>query len=109
MALPPSDFASAFRVHVAPRLREKALLNAADLVVGDMTFSEAMADLMSEAYRLGAGYLPGPHREALEDGLAAILLTEASLIEEADTLVASLIRQPLWGIARRDLWRFVHG
>lgn len=111
MTSPPSslDFASAFRAHVAPRLRDMIYDAAPSVAEGSTLFSSALSGVVVEAYRMGAGHLSAEHRDALEDGLAAILLHEVSNHQEATALVERLIHQPLLGIARRDMWRFVHG
>jgi hypothetical protein len=103
---PPSRFASDFRRLVTPILTREINRLAPDMADGLLAFSEAMAELMRLAWRRGAGYLPEPLQEELQDWIASTLLDEACLIEEADALLQSLLREPSRDVMRAAIRKF---
>jgi hypothetical protein len=107
---PPGRFASDFRRIVIPTLTREISRLAPDVADGGMAFSDAMAELMSLAYRRGAGYLPEPLRDELLDWVATTLLVEVDLVEETQDLVESLLREPSRDAMRVAIRKFLdHG
>ena len=100
-------FATDFRRLVVPVLAREINRLAAELADGGLTFSEAMAELMSLAYRRGAGYLPEPLLDELQDWIATTLVNDAALAEEAQDLVQSLPREPSRDVMRQRIRDFL--
>lgn len=99
----PSRFATDFRRVVTPVLKREAERLGSDLADDRLSFPEAMAELMSLAYRRGAGYLPEPIQDELRDWLSATLLDEAEGAAEALTLVLGLLREPSRDVIRQRI------
>jgi hypothetical protein len=104
---PPGRFAADFRRLVTPILTREITRLAPDVADGRLSFSEAMAELMRMAWRRGAGYLPEPLQEELQDWIASTLLDEACLIEEAEALLQSLLREPSRDVMRSAIRKFI--
>lgn len=82
MNLPPSDFADAFRALVVPKLRSMIESRGFFVAIGLDRFSEAHNEIMAEASRLGASYLPHEHLNSLIDWTQTALLN-ATIAAEA--------------------------
>jgi hypothetical protein len=75
-----------------------------------MAFSDAMAELMRLAHQRGAGYLPEGLRDELLDWVATTLLDEVDLVDEAQSLVEILLREPSRDAMRAAIRKFLdHG
>jgi len=103
----PGRFAADFRRHVTPILKREAARLGAELADDRLAFSDAMAELLSLAWKRGAGYLPEPLREELGDWLTATLLDETNLAEEAMALVRSLLREPSRDVLRARIREYL--
>ena len=103
----PGRFAAAYRRHVTPVLKREAARLGTELADDLLSFSDAMAELLSLAWSRGAGHLPEPLREELGDWLAATLLDETDLAEEAMALVQSLLREPSRDVMRARIREYL--
>lgn len=81
--LPPSEYATAFRIHVGPRLESMIGVLGHLIGVGLYTFSEAHRDVVRYAGCKGAYLLPSDHLLALEDWIGAELMDVAAETEAA--------------------------
>ena len=112
MSLPHSAFADCFRAEVVPRLRSYAAALAHDMVSGHLGYSDVAGVMESEALRSGASYMPEAHYEALMDWIAATAIAEIekalAMQIEAETLVASLLREPDRAVIRESIRRFAN-
>jgi hypothetical protein len=103
----PTRFAADFRRIVIPTLTREINRLAPDVADGGMAFSDAMAELMRLAYQRGAGYLPEGLRDELLDWVATTLLDEVDLVDEAQGLVESLLREPSRDAMRAAIRKFL--
>lgn len=113
MALPRSDHAAAFRQHITPRLREMVVARSILFWTDARDFVDLMDEVWLEARRLGAGLLPEEHEDALRDWLYALMTEQIDaaekIAEDAERLVAGLMREPSRAVIRDAVGRFVSG
>ena len=105
----PARFANDFRRVVTPVLKREAARLGNELADDLLSFPEAMAELLSLAYRRGAGYLPEPLQDELRDWLSATLLDEAEGAADAVALVQGLLREPSRDVIRQRIREFLDG
>jgi hypothetical protein len=98
----PPGFADHFRLHAIPRVR--AAINAAAKSRDFATITGAAWD---EARRLGAGYLDQPHFDAFREWLTITAAAELDLVDEADNLVTTLMREPSRDVMRGAVRAFL--
>lgn len=79
MSAPPSPFAQAFRAHVIPAIRPRIGGYARRVIYGGCTFSEAIADLISQAH--GATFLDKPTFDQFADWLCTQLTQQIVIAE----------------------------
>lgn len=79
----PTTFPADYRRHAIPRLRAACRLQALGVVTEDTTFSGATLEVISLAYRLGAGRLPDDLRLDLHDRIGEWLLEAVDAAQEA--------------------------
>jgi hypothetical protein len=79
------------------------------MAADEITFPEAMAELLSMAQRRGAGYLTDALWDEFREWLSLTLLDEAILAEEARALVLSLLREPSRDMLRAAVREFLDG
>lgn len=109
-AEPPRRFAVDFRAHVVPIMQREIARLAGDMAADEITFPEAMAELMDLAQRRGAGYLPDAIYDDLREWISVTLLDEAILAEDARALVLRLLREPSRDVLRQAVREFLtHG
>lgn len=102
MTLPTSVFADAFRRHVTPKLRDLIVCLASQ----SEDYNDSIAEIIREAHRLGAGYLPDEHHHAMVEWIGATFLDEVALADEADDLVSRLMCEANPIILRREIRSF---
>jgi len=66
-----------------PKVREVMVIRAHFVGIGLYDFSDAYADVMIYAGRLGAFYLPDEHRDAFNDWVLGALTDMAAVVSEA--------------------------
>jgi len=103
----PTRFAADFRRIVIPDLQREIQRLAPEVADGSLSFSEAMAEVCRHAHRRGAGYLPEPLRDELEDWIATTLLNDAAFADEAQALGQSLLREPSREVMRNAIRKFL--
>lgn len=106
-----SDFATAYRAHVLPRLREAVSVASMAFWADDLSFGDIATDVWGVAHRHGADFLPDDHRDILRDWLYSLLTEQIDAAEEiqrtADALVRNLLREPSRAILRERVRGFV--
>lgn len=83
VSLPPSSFAGEFRRVAIPVLARSCEVHGLFVALRLETVSQALAEVMAEAWRHDAAWLPEEHFEQLETWVMDTLLTAAAVKREA--------------------------
>ena len=103
----PSRFLERFERIVGPILADIARVQGTSVALGIATYSQAYAEIMHEAQRRGAAFLPADAGERLEDWAHDALLAE---IDRGDRLLGDAERQmhddptAFWLSVWRPIW-----
>lgn len=107
-------FADTFRHLAAPRIRQRILVNGTFVALGLMDFTDADADVMALARRLGALHLPERAYHALLDAVLTSLaarvdsLMDIAAKEGAAAEAWASKQHRAWAVAARALARAGH-
>lgn len=106
VTIPRAHFANRFRDLVLPKLEAIIDQRRAD---GSICFHETHAEVMAEARRLGAYYLPDDKLNDLIDWSQTTILDAVTELDDAVDLVLSLLREPSRDVMQRRIREFLDG
>jgi len=101
-----THFANRFRDLVLPRL---AAIIAARCADGSIDFHTTHHEVMAEARRLGAHYLPDDKLSDLIDWSQTTILDAVAALDDATDLVERLLREPSREVIRTAVREFMDG